>query len=113
MNIRAFGPGPEFLFLAEGGIGGFEGDGLALDSKLLGVEIAATKPGDIGGELAEAGSFGERIEFGGDEGPGSGGILDGDPASEVVVEAISEFFIAQDCSSFKLLARARASWRTS
>lgn len=63
LDIRAFGPYPEFLFFFVGGVGLAEGEPVALDLEVVVGEGGAAEARDIGGELAEGVPFALGVGF--------------------------------------------------
>jgi hypothetical protein len=82
LDVGAFGPLPEQLFLLGIGAGFFEGETLLFDGEAFGRKIAAAESREVVAEIAKAAEFEFGIFVDGREGAGNGGVTDLEAADE-------------------------------
>jgi hypothetical protein len=95
LDFGTLGPFPEMVFEIFFRIGALEAKPFPLDVEALGLEIVAAEARDIGAKLAQARPFDLRVGFSGNEGLSGGGIMNGNPLGQFLIELIGEGLVAE------------------
>jgi len=85
---------PVLLFQVQPGV---------LEVQAFGGQFGAAQAGNVGAKLAQPSPFGGRVLLVGDEGFGGGGVMEGDPMSELGADGIAQGLVAEGVLVIELL----------